>query len=362
MFKVNNIKLINYRNFNSCEITFGERCNVLFGHNGSGKTNIIEAISLIGKGRGIRNDKLINLIKYKEKNFEIHSNIQKNEIIYQTLVTSKKINDTLKKITSLNNEISSEATSFIYSSLSFIIFLPEMERLFLSSPNKRRDFLDKLIFSENKNYNQIVNKYKRYIQERTKILQSYKYDHQWIAEIEKNISFLGLEIYKLRNKKINDLEDELKKINKVSTFNNNIEFELHDEYFKCSLNHQKYLDLLKNNRDYDKKFGGSKVGPHKSDINVFFDNKLHASQLSTGQQKTLVLLILIAQCNYLIFKKNFRPVLLLDEICSHLDDSNRELLLDLSERFDIQMFMTGTHKSLFSFISTKANFYNITDL
>ena len=78
--------------------------------------------------------------------------------------------------------------------------------------------------------------------------------------------------------------------------------------------------------------------------------------------KTLVLMLLISQCKYLVSQNKIKPILLFDEICSHLDDINRKVLLDLIQEFDLQLFITGTEKSLFSFISTNANFYNITDI
>mgnify|MGYP001434435899 FL=1 len=73
-------------------------------------------------------------------------------------------------------------------------------------------------------------------------------------------------------------------------------------------------------------------------------------------------MILIAECNYLINTKNITPIVLFDEICSHLDSVNRQLLLEMTDLFDIQFFLTGTEKSLFSFMSTNTSFYNITDL
>ena len=115
-------------------------------------------------------------------------------------------------------------------------------------------------------------------------------------------------------------------------------------------------------RSYDKQYGGTKIGPHKSDILGIINNDFDASLLSTGQQKTVVLMILLAQCNYLVNCKDINPILLLDEIGSHLDSNNRQILLDMIDRFEIQFFLTGTDKDLFSFVSTKAQFYNIKEL
>ena len=85
------------------------------------------------------------------------------------------------------------------------------------------------------------------------------------------------------------------------------------------------------------------------------------SQLSTGQQKTIILLMYLSQCKYLSEVKSKQPILLLDEVCSHLDDVNRSILLTLIETFKLQIFMTGTSENLFSFLSTNTNFCNITD-
>ena len=86
-----------------------------------------------------------------------------------------------------------------------------------------------------------------------------------------------------------------------------------------------------------------------------------ASQLSTGQQKTLILLAFLSQSKYLIDIEKRKPILLFDEVCSHLDELNRSILLGLVESFNLQIFMTGTSKDLFSFLSTNTNFCNITE-
>ncbi len=362
MAKINKIILKNFRNFNQCEIIFNDKCNILFGNNGSGKTNILESISLINRGRGFRNANIKNLISKGEKNFFIDCLLSLNNNNYNITVTSNFHDNKYKKNISLNDEISKEATNFIEGSISNLLFLPEMERLFLSSPNYRRNFIDKLIFSEKKNYNTVINKYKKYVLERSKILQSLKYDEDWLTEIEKNIATVGIEIYNLRVSLINVLNENLIKINNKDRYPFSITFNISDTFYNNKIDINEYLNNLLNLRNYDAKFGGCKIGPHKSDFLAIINNDFDASQLSTGQQKTIVLMTLIAKCNYLILEKNLKPILLFDEICSHLDEINRKILLDLINDFDIQFFLTGTDKSLFSFISTNAKFYNITDL
>ena len=123
-----------------------------------------------------------------------------------------------------------------------------------------------------------------------------------------------------------------------------------------------FLDQLENNRSLDALLGGSKIGPHKSDIegrNI--EDNFNLNQFSTGQQKTIILLIILAQCKLLINNYNIIPVILFDEVCSHLDEKNRKLLLDIIEKLEVQTFMTGTDKKLFSFLSTKVQYCNIND-
>ena len=90
-----------------------------------------------------------------------------------------------------------------------------------------------------------------------------------------------------------------------------------------------------------------KIGPHRSDILAIINRDFEALILSTGQQKTIVLMILLAQCNYLVNNIKVNPILLLDEICSHLDSHNRELLLDMINSFEIQFFLPERIKIYF---------------
>ncbi len=362
MGKINKIEVHHFRNFKSIQISFIPNCNVFYGDNGTGKTNLLECISLLSKGRGFRNANIKDLIYKNENKFIVNGEFEKDQIKYNIEVNSEYINNKYKKIINLNNDFSNSSSKFIEETISFLFFLPEMERLFIASPSYRRNFLDRLIFSENKNYNKLVNKYKKNLMERSKILQMYNFDESWIDKIEFEISKLGLEIYSLRESQISNLNKNLKIINKNNKYPFNIKFEIEDKYFNHELNQERYLELIKDLREYDCKFGSSKIGPHKSDIKTSVDNDFEASLLSTGQQKTLVLMMLIAQCNYLINIKKVKPIFLFDEICSHLDKINRKILLDLTQQYDIQFFLTGTEKSLFSFMSTNTEFYNIKDL
>ena len=362
MVKIKKIQLNNFRNFKNFSVNFDTKTNILFGNNGSGKTNILESISLLSKGRGIRNSQLFNIIHKEEKQFLIKCLLEINKSNIDLEIFSTFQDNKYKKNIKVNDNISSEDVKYLNSSLSFLIFIPEMERLFQSSPATRRNFIDRLIFSYNKEYNKIINKYKKNILERSKILQNNVFDKNWINFIENEISVLGQKIYELRYIQLTILNNQIKTLNKLNNYQFEIDLKINDSFYSPKLDLDIYLKQLFNSRDLDKKLGGTKVGPHKSDISAQINGKFDASQLSTGQQKTVILMIILAQCNYLVNEKKINPIILLDEICSHLDSYNRKILLDMIYSFDIQFFLTGTEKSLFSFISTNVHFCNITNL
>ncbi len=355
------IELINFRNFEHYSLSFSENCNVFYGKNGSGKTNILEGISLFSKGRGLRKDKFANIIKKDCKNFIIKSDFTSEEVIYNLIAETKEVSDRHKKIITVNNDKSSESLELIYDKTPFLYFLPETERLFQSSPSVRRSLIDQFIYTSQNKYNKLVNTYNKLIQERSKILLNHNDNESWLQQLEKSISANGLQIYLLRENQLKVLINNLNIYLKDFDLPFKIDATLIDKFYNSNIKNEDYEDKLKNNRKIDTLVGGCTIGPHKSDYMFYVNNNSLVSQLSTGQQKTIILLMYLSQCKYLAQVRFKKPILLLDEVCSHLDDINRKVLLTLIEKFKLQIFMTGTSKNLFSFLSTNAYFCNITD-
>jgi len=365
-----NIKLENYRNFNNFEIDFCPECNVFIGKNGSGKTNLLESISLFEKGRGFRKDNIKNFINNKnnKQKFIVSSIfISKNARINLSLFNQVNEGNLSKKIL-VNGNSSKDSLQYFESLFSLIFFLPEMERLFLSNPSVRRNFLDRLIFNIDKNYNYLINQYKKNIIERSKILKNYKYDIEWVNSLEKKIADLGIQIYKKRLNHVNIINSNLKKLDSYNKYSYKISISIEDyliENTDKNINqiYEYYINQLKKARKLDAILGGCKIGPHRSDIiGLNIENNSNINQFSTGQQKTIILLIILAQCKFLISEVKIKPIIFFDEVCSHLDIENRELLLDLIESLKVQTFITGTERNFFSFLSTKGPYCNITSI
>ena len=355
------IDLINFRNFKNYSINFSKNCNVFYGKNGSGKTNILEGISLLSKGRGLRKDKFANIIKKNCDKFIIKSDFKSQEIIYNLVAETENINSRFKKKLTVNNDKSLDSIELIYNKSPFLYFLPETERLFQSSPSIRRNLIDQFIYTSQNKYNKLVNRYNKFIQERSKVLISNNNDESWLNQLEKSISVDALQIYSLRESQLKVLINNLNIYLKDFDLPFKIDTTLIDKFYTSNLKNEDYEEALKNNRKIDALVGGCAIGPHKSDYMFCVNDNSFVSQLSTGQQKTIILLMYLSQCKYLSEVKFKQPILLLDEVCSHLDDINRNVLLTLIETFKLQIFMTGTSENLFSFLSTNANFCNITD-
>ena len=363
MGHIKSILFNNFRNFNKSSFDFTSSSNVILGKNGSGKTNILEGLSLLEKGKGFKKDKVVNFINFNNQNlgFNIQSLFQSNEIVLDIKIFNTEKN--LKKIT-VNDDSDKENINHFESLFSIIYFLPEMERLFVASPSLRRNFLDRLIYNQDKNYNVIVNKYKKSLSERQALLKDIDYDKNWIEKLEINICDFASTIYKKRIIQIENINKILKQLTLKKNVYNNFELKIKDDFLeknKLIFNEKElYLFALKESRKVDVYLGGCSIGPHRSDFEGFDTrNNFNLNQLSTGQQKTVILLIIIAQCKFLVNSFKINPIVLLDEVCSHLDSINRNLILYLVEELNVQVFMTGTEKNFFSFLSTKANYCNI---
>ena len=120
MGKINKISIKNFRNFENYNISFSENCNIFFGHNGSGKTNILESLSLVSKGRGFRSASILSLMHKNINDFEINIDYELEKNLYKLKIYNQKINSIYKKIISVNDEVSKDASEFIENSISFL--------------------------------------------------------------------------------------------------------------------------------------------------------------------------------------------------------------------------------------------------
>ena len=369
---ISEIVLNNFRNYANAKFNFYSDFNILAGPNGIGKTNLLEAISLFSNSKGIRKattQELINLHN-KTNNKNNNNNIQlPDDILFSLFLKYTKNKDESKllilqkedkKLLKHNDDILKKG-SLLTNILKITWLTPQMDSFFTGASADRRKFIDRtaeLLFSDH--YDN-VKRYEFFVKERMKILTTQTMNDRWLDIVEKKIVQLGVSIASVRNDTVNYLNNIFE--NNTKNFptgyiliNGAIENMLINS--KSVEVEELYLKTMFKNRSEDAISKRTNFGIHKSDIVVInkFKNML-ANLCSTGEQKMLLISLIFVRA---IFTKQLNsgiPILLLDEICSHIDNNTRELFFDELRKLNIQTFLTGTKKE--DFLSLSNNFIDI---
>ncbi len=344
---ISKIILNNFRNYKSRNFQFNPNITIIFGENGVGKTNILEAISLFKKGRGIRSINLDEMVlsDVKESKFTIYSELNNHNEIANCATSFDKL--TSKRIFQVNGNKVGSIKNF-----PAIIWLnPKMDSIFTDSKSIRRNFLDKIVSDIDQNHSLRINSYDKCLRERM-ILLTQKKDQRWLEVLERKIAELGVAIAIARNEAIEYLNKSIL-LNESNFIKTQIKIigEIEElAKFKKSLEVEEFFaEKLQQNRRIDLESGRNLFGIHRSDFNAILENKnLTANFCSTGEQKSILIAITIARVRINSFLSLPRAILLLDEIASHLDNKKRsELFMEL-QILNVQSFLTGTDRNIFS--------------
>jgi DNA replication and repair protein RecF len=348
MFKtlaVKNLELYNFRNFDQLELTFKPLPVVITGDNGVGKTNILEAISFISPGKGLRAAKLheINNLN-SHTNWQLHSTIQGvNGLLDITLSnTSDDTINTSKELLINNKKASSK--SELSQIFSLLWLTPQMDNLFLGTSSDRRKFFDRIVFAFYPHHASVTNEYNHYLKERNKVLLLPQTDETWLNILEQKIVETGLKIAEARIQTINILNENCCHLKgKFPRANMAIEGEI-ETWFKSDpeLATITYLAALKANRKMDMYSKRTNIGIHKSDFLVSnLEQQKEARICSTGEQKSLLISIILSYAKAKITHTEIAPVLLFDEITVHLDSFKKNHLFDELFALKCQFFITN---------------------
>lgn len=342
---------------------------VLCGPNGAGKTNILEAISLLTPGRGIRSARPLDIQKSDSPvawgiSAKVNTAKSKSESIEVTLGTGLNP-DTDRRMSRINGTIAKSQMA-LADYLACLWLTPQMDRLFMEGSSGRRRFLDRMIFAFDPSHSGRVTRYENALRQRSKLLSEKPREQSWITGLEKQMAETGIAITAARldfldKLKASFLDDDETKghfpkadLTLIGTLEN-----LLDQYPALEAEN-KYIELLAQSRPYDAVAGGAKAGAHKSDLDVvYIDKKMSAAQCSTGEQKALLISIILAHGRLMNTERGAPPVLLLDEIAAHLDEERREALFYHLKLMGGQVWMTGTDPILFESIKGTAQFFVI---
>jgi DNA replication and repair protein RecF len=348
------LKLNNFRNYPSKNFVFESKITAIFGKNGAGKTNILEAISLLNKGSGLKGADLREMINFDAlKNNPIHHNFS----IYGKIDSHPQIENVgtsylaleNKRIFQVNNDESNRPKT-----LPTLIWLtPQMDSLFCSSKTNRRKFLDKIVCDINPSHNSRINAYNHEIRERINLLQNFSgQDDRWINIIERKIAELGIAIASARNEAIDYLNQSILQGSDNFT---KARIEIIGEAEEITRNNKSliaeeiFTEKLKENRGLDAKSNRTLFGIHRSDFTAILlgEKQIEAKSCSTGEQKSILIALTFARIRLFSMLNLPMAVLLLDEIVSHLDDQRRKSLLEEVASLNCQSFLTATNKNFY---------------
>ena len=358
-FYIEKLTLKNFRNHKNLNLNLKNSSILIYGGNGCGKTNVLEAISLLNQGKGLRKANIDNYLNYEEI-----SNIgYKTWGINVDFVGPKgktNIGTGLKKNPLNKSRVAKINSDYVpLSSLAKVLNIswitPQMCILFLTSMAEKRRFVDRLTLSLDNLHLNRVYKYEKLLRQRSKILMQLKTDDKWLDMIESQISELSIAITARRL----DLIEDLDKLHKIELNNNSLTKHfpsagivingLIEKLLKVqpAVEVEDYLRLELKKSRLD--LGSSVSGPNNSSIEIFDrESKKNLDILSTGEQKLLLISIILSHARLLYNKFNMAPILLLDDIVEHLDNKHRAALFLEISRHQAQSWFTSTSKDAFS--------------
>jgi DNA replication and repair protein RecF len=337
---------------------------VLTGPNGAGKTNLLESLSFLIPGRGLRRASLSEVRCQGSTDpwaISVHLKDEEERIQIGTGLDPDSP-ETERRITKINGE-KVKSQSALTEWVSVIWLTPQMDRLFLEGSQGRRRFLDRLVYGFDAEHARRLNRYEQVLKERNLLLRQGRYDLHWLAGLEEILVNEGIALTIARREVVAQLSSVLQQRGHAFP---QAKLSL-EGTVESLLDGRSLLDveeemrrLLQASREQDRLTGRTSMGPHRSDLFVMHpEKKQPASLCSTGEQKALLLSIVMASAQLLSVRAETIPLLLLDEVVAHLDKTRRSALFDELLQLKIQAWLTGTDVSLFEELQGNAQFLSL---
>ena len=342
------LSLTDFRSYRNAVLAPGQGLVVLTGENGAGKTNILEAVSLLSPGRGLRGAALSEMVRSGAGGgFAVAARLGDVEIGTGTLPAAPE-----RRQVRINGA-SASATS-LSEWLSILWLTPAMDRLFQEGASGRRRFLDRLVLALQPGHAVHAARYEAAMRARNKLLAEERPDAEWLAALEARMADHGAALRDGRREAVAALSGQL-------------DLSPEDPFARAGLaldggEEENLTSVLAAGRARDAAAGRTLAGPHRTDFLVTHLGKNQPAALcSTGEQKALLLGIVLAHADLVADRAGRRPILLLDEVAAHLDPRRRAALFERLEASGGQVWMTGTEASLFESVGADASRLEVRD-
>ena len=366
---LSNIRLINFRNYQELAIEIDKAPVVLVGKNGSGKTNVMEAISLLAPGRGLRRAGR-DEITFKN----LGNNLDKEELSPKTWALSANLitdianwqigtgisKDSKHRIIKINQKPEPQSTLAKVCAISWLT--PQMDGLFLDSPSSRRRFLDRLAIAFDPAHTGRLSRYDKFFRERNRMLADEIRDPAWYQLNENLLAETGVAIMATRHALIRDIN---RTVHYMQTDFPKLSAQLigggSELLYKIPA--LELEDRIKKSAKENREEGSSSMmGPHMTDLHVKLSQKNQlANEASTGEQKALLITIILAHAMLQSERLKKPPLLLLDDVAALLDPWRRDALFDACSALAGQVWYSGIDERSFHSLKSKAQYFYVND-
>ena len=335
--KINNLKLTNFRNYDSIEIEFQKGVNVIVGDNGIGKTNLVEAIDYLTLGRSFKTNDESELIRFHQEFAKVELEFDKKEKINLKAIISKES----KKIS--YNDIELKKLSELSGKLIDVLFVPEDVSFFKGSPSERRKFLDINLSSLDSNYLLDLSTYKKLLKERNAILKEELVDKMYVSIIDQKMVEIEYRIVTHRKKIINKLNAVInQKFQNLDKSTNKVKlvyltevngFESKQEF------EEKLLRRYNEEFESDVKRKVTSIGIHRDNLLMYLNGREIGVYGSQGQNRLGTLSLKLSMFEILKEELKEEPIVILDDVLSELDSYHQEKLIEELLKIE-QVFIT----------------------
>jgi DNA replication and repair protein RecF len=365
------LDLTDFRNYRQVRLETDGRPVVLTGPNGAGKTNLLEAVSFLAPGRGLRRARLAEIDRQPAEPgrgawaVAARIDLPGGEVAIGTGRDGTSESGDRRLVRIDGQPVKGQAALAQY--LNLVWLTPQMDRLFQEGAAPRRRFLDRLVFGYDPDHATRLGAYEQALRERARLLRQGGADPAWLSVLEDNMARAGVAIAAARRDIVLRLDRAAEEAGSGSVFPvprlaliGTVEDWLGTEPALAA--EDRLRAALAAARRTDAEAGGATIGPHRSDLGVSHAAKdVPAVLCSTGEQKALLISIVLAHARLQAALRGVAPILLLDEIAAHLDRLRRAALFETLLSLGSQAWLTGTDAMLFAELGPNANFFTVTD-
>ncbi|WP_108662547.1 DNA replication/repair protein RecF [Acuticoccus kandeliae] len=355
--RLTRLALTNFRNYSAARFD-AEASHIVFaGPNGAGKTNLLEAISLLSPGRGLRRATYAQMARQDagpETGWTIHARVTKDG--EESAIGTGFTPFTTSRTVRIDGE---DARPDDLSERMRILWLtPAMDGLFTGAAADRRRFIDRLALALFPAHGRRANAYDRAMRQRNRMFEDGVFDAKWFAAVEREMAEHAAAISQARFELI-------AKLNAAQAVRAAASRDFPQAVVSVvgdvgEAHERRFADFLEKVRERDRAAGRAITGPHRADLEVIHVEKnMPAALASTGEQKALLIGIILGHAALVTRMVGETPVLLLDEVAAHLDPGRRAALYDTLDALGAQTFMTGTDQSLFTALGDRADRFHV---